>query len=181
MSIPITPETKIAELLEAYPQLEDVLIQQSPHFKALKNPILRKTVAKVATLERASQMSGIPVRRLVATLREAVGLPGEPAAADLGPEIEPVVVDAVAPEWFDEAKVALRIDADDLLAKGEVPLPRVHRAVQEIPAGALLCVKSAFRPAPLLEALHKAGHRTYVTKASPEAFHTYVCPKPTAA
>jgi len=177
MSILITPETKIAELLDAYPQLEDVLIQQSPHFKALKNPILRKTVAKVATLERASQMSGIPVCRLVATLRKAVGLPGEPAAADLGPELEPAAVDAVTPEWFDEAKVALRIDADDLLAKGEVPLPRVHRAAQEIPAGALLCVRSAFRPAPLLEALHKAGHRTYVTKAPTDAFLTYVCPR----
>jgi hypothetical protein len=179
MSFPITPETKIAELLEAYPQLEDVLIRLSPHFKALKNPILRKTVAKVATLERASQMSGVPVRRLVATLREAVGLPGE-LGADLGPELTPAAVDAVAPEWFDEAKVALRIDADALLAKGEVPLPRVHQAVREIPAGALLCVRSAFRPAPLLEALHKAGHRTYVAKAAPDAFHTYVCPKPTA-
>ena len=177
MSLPITPATKIAEMLDAYPQLEDVLIRQSPHFKALKNPLLRKTVAKVATLERAAQMSGIPVRRLVATLREAVGLPGEPAAADLGPELEPATVDAVAPAWFDEAKVARRIDADDLLAKGEVPLPRVHQAVQELPAGALLCVKSAFRPAPLLEALHKAGHRTYVTTAGAEAFHTYVCPK----
>lgn len=179
MSIPITPETKIAELLEAYPQLEDVLIRESPHFKALKNPILRKTVAKVATLERASQMSGIPVRRLVATLRQAVGLPGEPGT-DLGPELTPAAVDAGAPEWFDEAKVALRIDADDLLAKGEVPLPRVHQAMREIPTGALLCVRSAFRPAPLLEALHKAGHQTYVTQAAPDAFHTYVCPKGSA-
>ena len=136
-------------------------------------------MAKVATLERASQMSGVPVRRLVATLREAVGLPGEPGA-DLGPELEPAAVDAVAPEWFDEAKVALRIDADALLAKGEVPLPRVHQAVREVPAGALLCVRSAFRPAPLLEALHKAGHRTYVAKAAPDAFHTYVCPKGSA-
>jgi len=179
MSIPITPETKIAELLDAYPQLEEVLIRQSPHFNALKNPILRKTVAKVATLEKASQMSGIPVRRLVATLREAVGLPGEPTA-DLGPDIEPAAVDTVTPDWFDEKTVRTTIDADELLSKGEVPLPRVNRAVTELPPGALLCVKSAFRPAPLLEALHKAGHRTYVTKASSDAFHTYVCPKPTA-
>lgn len=177
MSIPITPETKIAELLDAYPQLEEVLIRQSSHFKALKNPILRKTVAKVATLEKASQMSGIPVRRLVATLREAVGLPGEPAAADLGPDTEPAAVDAAAPDWFDQARVHTAIDADDLLAKGEVPLPRVNRAVTELPPGAILCVKSAFRPAPLLEALHKAGHRTYLTKVAPEAFHTYVLRK----
>jgi hypothetical protein len=180
MSIPITPETKIAELLDAYPQLEEVLIRQSSHFKALQNPILRKTVAKVATLEKASQMSGIPVRRLVGVLREAAGLPGEPAAADLGPEAMPEAVDAVAPDWFDREKVAFTVDADDLLAKGEVPLPRINRAVSELPSGALLCVKSAFRPAPLLETLHKAGHRTYVTKASADTFHTYVWPKPTA-
>ncbi len=177
MSLSITPETKIAELLDAYPQLEEVLIQQSAHFTALKNPILRRTVAKVATLEKASQMSGIPVRRLVATLREAVGLPGEPQAADLGPDLEPAIVDAVAPAWYEEAMVRVTIDADDLLAKGEVPLPRINRAVTELSAGALLCVKSAFRPAPLLEALHKAGHQTYVTKAASDTFHTYVCPK----
>jgi hypothetical protein len=178
--IPITPETKIAEMLDAYPQLEEVLIQQSAHFKALQNPILRKTVAKVATLEKASQMSGIPVRRLVATLREAAGLPGEPAADDLGPEEMPAVVDAVAPDWFDEGKVAVTVDADDLLARGEVPLPRVNQAALNLPPGGLLRVKSAFRPAPLLEALHKAGHRTYVTQASADAFLTYVCPKASA-
>jgi hypothetical protein len=174
--VSITPETRIAELLEAYPQLEEVLVQQSAHFKALKNPILRKTVARVATLEKASQMSGIPVRRLVATLREAAGLPGE-SAADLGPEVLPAAVDAVAPEWFDERKVVVSIDADDLLAKGEVPLPRVNQAALTLPPDGLLKVKSAFRPAPLLEALGKAGHRTYVTQPSPDVFLTYVCRK----
>jgi hypothetical protein len=177
MSIPITPETKIAELLDTYPDLEEVLIRQSLHFKALKNPILRKTVARVATLEKAAQMSGIPVRRLVATLREAAGLAGEPGAADLGPELEPAAVDAVAPEWFAEKKVALTVDADALLAQGEVPLPRVVQAVLNLPPGGLLKVKSAFRPAPLLEALHKAGHHTYVTSAGSDAFRTYVRPK----
>jgi hypothetical protein len=177
MSVPIMPETKIAEMLEAYPELEEVLIRQSAHFTALKNPILRKTVARVATLEKAAQMSGIPVRRLVATLRAAAGLAGEPGAADLGPEREPAAVDAVAPAWFAERLVALTVDADALLARGEVPLPRVNQAVLDLPPGGLLAIKSAFRPAPLLEALHKAGHRTYVTQPAPGTFLTYVRPK----
>jgi hypothetical protein len=92
-------------------------------------------------------------------------------------EQEPIVLDSTAPAWFDEAKIALTIDADELLAAGQVPLPRVQQAVREIPPGGLLRVKSAFRPAPLLEALHKSGHRTYVIQPSPEAFHTYVCSK----
>ena len=177
MSIPITPETKIAELLDVYPQLEDVLIQQSAHFRALKNPILRKTVAKVATLEKAAQMSGIPVRRLVATLRQAAGLPGEPGTGTIETDLEAAVVDTVAPDWFDERKVRATIDADELLAAGEVPLPRVHQAVQGLPPGGLLRVTSTFRPAPLVEAVHKAGHGTYVTQVSPGTFQTYIVRK----
>jgi len=177
MSIPITPETKIAELLDVYPQLEVVLIQQSAHFRALKNPILRKTVAKVATLEKAAQMSGIPVRRLVATLRQAAGLPGETDAGQLGPDLEAAVVDTVAPDWFDERRVRVTIDADALLAEGEVPLPRVYQAVQGLPPGGLVRVTSTFRPAPLVEAVHKAGHGTYVTQPSPGTFQTYILRK----
>jgi hypothetical protein len=137
-------------------------------------------VAKVATIEKAVQMSGIPVRRLVEMLREAAGLPGEPDATDLGPELEPAALDAVAPDWFDESKVRTTVDADDLLEKGEVPLLKVTRAALDLPPGGLLCVKSTFRPTPLLEALHKAGHGTYVTQASPGTFHTYVRPKAAA-
>jgi Domain of unknown function (DUF1858) len=174
MSIPITPETRIAELLEAYPDLEKVLLQQSPHFRHLKNPLLRKTVAKVATIEKAAQMSGIPLRQLVAVLRDAAGLPGEPGAADLSQTAEAAGLDAMPPDWFDPATVARTIDADALLDSGQVPISHVHQAVQDLPPGVLLRVKSAFRPTPLLEALHKAGHRTYVTRVSPEAFHTFV-------
>ncbi|HOK52235.1 MAG TPA: DUF1858 domain-containing protein [Bacteroidales bacterium] len=43
--IPITPQTKVGELLEAYPQLEAKLLELSPKFGHLKNPVLRRTVA----------------------------------------------------------------------------------------------------------------------------------------
>ena len=39
--IPITPETKVGEMLEAYPQLEEVLLEISPTFRKLRNPVLR--------------------------------------------------------------------------------------------------------------------------------------------
>jgi hypothetical protein len=173
MSLPITPETKIAELLEAYPHLEEILLQQSPHFRHLRNPILRKTVAKVATLAKAAQMSGIPLRQLIALLREAAGLPAETEAGE--PEKDAgSAYGGPAPDWLDESKVTAMIDADALLEAGQVPLTPIQQAVWELPQGGLLRVKSAFRPAPLLEALHKAGHSTYVRQVSPDSFHTYV-------
>ena len=177
MSLPITPETKIAELLEAYPSLEGVLLQQSPHFKHLKNPILRKTVATVATLEKAAQMGGIPLRQLIGTLRQAVGL--SPEVSMVEPESDGRAdAGGPAPDWLDESKTRVTIDADQLLAAGEVPLPRVHQAVGQLVPGELLCVVSSFNPAPLLEVLARAGHRTYIRQVSPEGFRTYILPVP---
>ncbi len=50
----ITPDSRLGDLLERWPGLEDVLLELSPHFRALRNPVLRRTVAKVATLRQVS-------------------------------------------------------------------------------------------------------------------------------
>ena len=55
----ISPKTKVGELLDAYPQMEGVLLDLSPAFAKLKNPILRKTVARIATLQRAAVVGGL--------------------------------------------------------------------------------------------------------------------------
>ena len=84
----ITPATKVAELLESWPELEPVLVAQAPAFRRLKNPVLRRTVARVATLEQAAGVGGVAVRDLVAALRRAAGLddapPGESGLVETG-------------------------------------------------------------------------------------------------
>ena len=42
----ITKELKISKLLTQYPQAIEVLIKVSPHFRKLKNPILKKADRK---------------------------------------------------------------------------------------------------------------------------------------
>lgn len=174
--VPITPQTHIGELLDAYPQLEEVLIRQAPAFKALQHPILRRTVAKVATLEKAAQVGGIPVRDLVSALRRAAGLgtgetaaegEGAPAPAVLGPQDAP-------PAWVREGEVQVTIDAVAMLAAGEVPLPRVQRAIQEVEVGQLVMILSRFLPTPLIEAVERGGHRTCVIQAGPATYQTYI-------
>src|SRR6266540_5502965 len=70
----ITPDSRLGELLERWPGLEDVLIELSPHFRALSNPVLRRTVAKVATLRQVSTVSGVPLGTLIERLRAEAGL-----------------------------------------------------------------------------------------------------------
>ena len=69
----ITPDSKVAALLESYPELEDVLIAIAPPFKKLKNPVLRRSVAKVASLRQGAAVGGIGIDQMVNPLRAQVG------------------------------------------------------------------------------------------------------------
>lgn len=53
----ITPHTKVSELLDAYPELEPILLELSPAFEKLKNPLLRKTIARFTTLKHAASIA----------------------------------------------------------------------------------------------------------------------------
>ena len=57
---PITSGTRVAELLSNYPETEELLIGMSPAFEKLRNPVLRRSVARVATLRQAAAVGRIP-------------------------------------------------------------------------------------------------------------------------
>ena len=50
----ISGGTKVAALLSEHPELEDLLISMSPAFIKLRNPVLRRSVARIATLREAT-------------------------------------------------------------------------------------------------------------------------------
>ncbi len=64
----INAATKIDELLKEYPFLEDFLVTLSPKFKGLKNPIMRKTIGKVATLGKVAGIGGLELDDFLAKL-----------------------------------------------------------------------------------------------------------------
>ena len=152
----ITPETKVGTLLDAYPEVEAVLMDIAPQFKALKNPVLRRTVAKVATLEQAARVAGLTTRDLVQSLRNALGVAGGPiedgSARQAG--------DDGLPAWVHlDAKP--QIDAAALLAAGETPVGAVSKALAELAHGEVLVVGAPFQPAPLIDALRDKGHEVF--------------------
>ena len=68
----ISANTKIDKLLKEYPFLEDFLVTLSPKFKGLKNPIMRKTIGKVATLGKVAGIGGLDVDDFLAALTKEV-------------------------------------------------------------------------------------------------------------
>lgn len=166
----ITPQTRVGELLDAYPELEQVLIAAAPPFAKLANPVLRRTIARVTSLERAAQVGSIPVRELVLRLRAAAGLA---TTDDELPEIgEAAPEDGPAP-WVDAARVRWTVDADALLERGEQPITEVQSRAAALIGDELGLVRCSFRPAPLIELLEARGFRTAVVRGD-DGFAVFV-------
>ena len=142
----IDARTKVGALLDAYPELEDPLIELVPAFAKLKNPVLRASVAKFVTLEKAARVAGVPLPELLAFVHQRLGRKFD------APSSAAATAEATSPPpWFDPAQVTEALDAEAFLARGEHPLGTVRKAVDRQPPGAIVTLRSSFEPAPLIE------------------------------
>ena len=151
----ITPQTKVGELLDAYPELEKVLFELSPAFAKLKNPILRKTVARVATLQQASVVGRLQVGDVVNRLRREIG---QSELSDIESTEETT---RIAPDWFDEKKITIRFDAVPLINSGSSPMAEIFSQSAQLKEDEILEVKTPFIPAPIIEKLKERGFESY--------------------
>lgn len=165
--IDITPETKVAAFLEAFPELEETLMQISPDFAKLKNPVLRRTVAKVANLGQAAKVGGVAVGDLINRLRKAAGLGEYDAGAHDASEAISV------PKWFNPEMVKLTLDAVPLIESGDQPLPLITKKLNELREGDIFELVTPFVPAPAVDMGKKRGLEVWVKKESDDRFKTY--------
>ena len=68
----LSARTKIDALLKEYPFLLEFFVDRSPTFSHLKNPIMRKTVGKVATLNQVASVGKIGINELLSDIARAV-------------------------------------------------------------------------------------------------------------
>jgi hypothetical protein len=65
-------DIKIHGLLKEYPFLKDFLVAYNPSFSALDNPVMRRTLGRVATLSKAAAIAGVPLDELLGALGGAI-------------------------------------------------------------------------------------------------------------
>ena len=162
----ISPKTKVLQLIETYPELEDVLIEFVPAFKKLKNPLLRKTVAKIATLQQASAIGNVKIEELINTLRKAVG-------EDLISIEDNENYNTIKPEWFEESKILHSIDIREMLNRGEQPVNQVITELSNLPKEEIYKVISPFVPAPLIDKASSLEIKHWINKKEEELFEVY--------
>lgn len=164
----ITPKTKIYDLLEAYPELEDVLIGAAPEFKKLRNPVLRKTIARITNISQAATIGGLNVEHLVNLLREKVGQSGAGIIED-----SPTNYTVTQPDWFNESLIKETIDIREMLNKGEQPVHEVLSKLKTLNDNEILHIIAPFIPAPLIDKTLGLNYRHWLSKENNGTFDIY--------
>jgi len=155
----ITPKSKLMQVLDAFPQLEDQLIEYIPVFKDLKNPILRKTIAKIATMQQVAAIGHIKVEDLINMLRKLVG-------QDCIESSDDFKVNRDQPEWYKKENVTKSFDSRDMLARGEHPVNQVISDLSEIGSSEIYELIASFLPVPLIEKGASLGFEHYVVESN---------------
>ena len=163
----ITPKTRVGELLDTYPELEDVLMELAPAFRKLQNPVLRKTVGKVATLQQAAVIGNVSLSEIINTLRLEVG---QVLFDETGIQSE---INETEPVWFNEEKVKVRFDATPLIDAGQNPMQEVLNKLDKISDDEIFLLITPFIPAPIIELITKKGYAHYCLNMDSKLFHTF--------
>ncbi len=162
----ITPESKVGAILDAYPQLEEVLLEISPAFSKLKNPVLRKTVAKAANLRQVAQIGNIPLGELINKLRKEAGFDEMEVTNSEGTR-------ANEPEWLEEFSIAKSWDARPVIESGEQPMSKVLNELKNLESNQVFELITPFVPAPLIDIARKRDIDVSVRKIDDAIVKTY--------
>lgn len=150
---PILASWKISEVLKRYPALLDVLVDLSPAFSKLRNPVLRKVQTRLVTVQQAAGVAGLDPRELVRALNVAAGL----TPPDVGGEDDATPDKQERPAWIDAAPVVRELDVREMLANGQEPFRLITGTAREVGPGEAFALVTGFEPLPLYDALAKQG------------------------
>ncbi len=167
--IEITPETKVAALLEAYPELEDVLIKLAPPFKKLKNPLLRRSVARVASLRQAASVARLPVEEVVNHIRAAAGQ--SPLSVEERSQHEYI---QESPSWFDASMISASITEGQDGDPNKMTITTLLPLANKLGLDEVLELISSFVPAPGIDILRNKGFEAWSVQSEGEEIRTYV-------
>ncbi len=178
----ISPDITVARLLDEHPELVEVLASYHPHFKQLRNRLLRRVMAPRVTIAQAARIAGVPTDDLLATLRRAVG-EREAGSTTPHPALSPegrgndhtagerghpdspsrpqgeTRGDGPKPEVLSTAPASrqVHLDVREDIGRGEEPFARIMAAVKGLGLEEVLVLRAPFEPIPLYDVLGKRG------------------------
>jgi len=160
---PILASERVSDILNRYPSLVDTLIDASPAFRNLRNPIMRRVQSRLVTVSQAAGIAGLSPAELTRTLNVAAGLTA-PSETDITEPGQPTSAEASLDDVdVSIAPIAAEIDVRTIMARGEEPFKAIMGVASGVPDGAAFRLIASFEPLPLYDVLAKQGftHRSH--------------------
>jgi uncharacterized protein (DUF2249 family) len=154
---------RVASVLAQDERLLEVFVAASPAFEKLRSAAMRKTMARLVTVEQAAKIAGVDPAQLIDRLNAALGgaAPADGATFAPAPDASslPAIPDALRALPADRL---VDLDVREDLRAGKEPFRRILDAARALPHGSVLRVRAIFEPAPLYAVLakHGLGHAT---------------------
>lgn len=201
----IRPDDRVATVIGQDASLIDVFTSLSPAFERLRNPAMRKVMARLVTVEQAARMAGIDatllVERLNTHLAEA-GAPAPAASAVAPPSREAasshdasarsdaqvvagadeVSAPASAPEPPALAHIPAaqrnELDVRAELRAGREPFSLIMAALRERQPDGAFAVRAVFEPVPLYAVMAKQGLAHHTERLADDDWRVWFYPAP---
>ncbi len=162
----INCQTKISALIKANPLVIDELASLNPHFKKLKNVVLRNLLAPRVNIAEACSIAGCSTADFFRRMEEiGFKIADESYIAEEKADTEtgglPSNIEIV------------ELDVRPALAEHQDPLKNILQAINKIKPEQALKIINTFEPVPLINLLSKKGYGFNVQRISAEEVHTY--------
>ena len=166
-NIEINPSTKVYDLLNTYPELEETLIGIAPPFKKLRNPLLRKSIGKIATLKNISSVGNIPLNELINKIKKAVGQ----SVSDENYEDEEYF--GAKPDWFSADKISVSINEEKSENKDKMTIVAILKEARSVKKGGIIELITTFLPAPGIDTMKSKGYSVWTVKEEDNLIKSY--------
>ncbi|NCI46276.1 DUF2249 domain-containing protein [Sediminibacterium soli] len=163
----VNAATKIAALIQADPAAIDAIAEINPHFKKLRNPVLRKMLASRVTIADAARIGKCSVEDFFAKLRPRGFVVGDEDV--FSPPAEKPGKITVPDRPFD-----LRLDVRADIENGHDPFRKIMHSVSALEPGQTLLLINLFEPVPLIRLLRDKQYTAETVQASENEVHTYI-------
>ena len=111
----IIGESKVRETLEKYPELKEKLIELSPKFKTLQNPLMWRTMARFATFKDTEKMTGVSLCEILHFINKTLGIESLLEFPNCIKEVNDIDIDNSEPVTWEEPEMIMRMNDDETI------------------------------------------------------------------
>ena len=170
----ILGKTKVKTALDAHPELRNILIELSPKFSKLNNPLIYKTVAKWATFEDVAKIGNISICVLLHKLNEKIGetealIKAFPECIDFN-DLQNEEKNIFNPDSY-------KIIEFDTRTRDDFFLPELTKLISNIKQDEAVKIISTFDPIPLKKKIESMDFKYSTKEVEADLFETFVFQK----